>query len=207
MAFDGTVVLALAFVCDSYVCTTGLASIAVGLSIDATDGSVDLRTTASFADASLLRRSQNAFLASPADRTVVVVLAERVLRDALTQLTDVARRAIDEGTEIDADAGRRRLREVWLNHAIIGPSSKTLAVVARRAVAVVQALAWMRFRQDLALNLEIAKRRHHDEALEPNLLSIAQKQAFTEVLLLEDRWVEQLEARSKRLAEAHHLMR
>jgi hypothetical protein len=55
--FDGTIVFALAFVGDMNVRTAGLAGVAIGLSVDATDGGVDLGAAASFADAFTHRRS------------------------------------------------------------------------------------------------------------------------------------------------------
>ena len=132
---------------------------------------------------------------------------DRAVANALAQLADVSRSAVDERAQVQAHTGRRGLRDARVDDAIIRPSSEALTVVPGRAIAVVQALAWMCFRKDSALNLEVAKRRHHDEALEPRSLSVTDEQALTEVNVVEDRRVEQLEARTERLAEPHHLMR
>lgn len=203
---DRALVLTRAFMRHADMCAASLTAIAVRPSVDATDRGVDIEAAAALAHTFAIRGINIAVLADPADRTVVVVATDGMLRNALAQLADVPRRAIDQRTEVHTHAGRRRLRNARVgDYTVFGPSAEALAVVTGRAITVIDTLAWMRFRQDPALDLEIAERSHHHEALEERLFAVAEEQAFTEVDVIEDRRLEKLIASAERLAKLHPL--
>jgi hypothetical protein len=177
---DGTVVSALAFVRHPNVRAASLTSVAIGSSVDAAHWRVDVQTPAPFAHTFVLRASQDALLADPPYRAVVVTVANTVLRNALARLANVPGRAIDQRTQVDAHAWRRGLGDARV-HAIGRPNVKALAVVARGAVTVIVALAGLRFGQDSTVDLEIAKRCHRNKAIERGALAVAEEQAFTVV--------------------------
>ena len=146
---DRALVLTRAFMRHSNVCTASLAGIAIRPSVGTADRGVVLGAAAAFAHAQLVRgASEAAVLTDPAHGTIEVALTEGILRNALAQLADVPRRAIDQRTEVHTHAGRRRLRNARVgDDTVFGPSTEALAVVTGRAITVIDTLAWMRKRR------------------------------------------------------------
>jgi hypothetical protein len=118
MRFDRAIVFAFALVGHPDVGAASLAGIAVGPSVDTAHRCVDLGATTPFTHAFVLRASEDALLADPADRAIVIATAEGVLRDALTGLANVARSAIDERAQVHAHAWQGRLGRARV-HAVV----------------------------------------------------------------------------------------
>jgi len=135
---------------------------------------------------------------------------DRAVGFALAGLTDIARATIDERAQVRANTGRRpgRVRNHSVGRPGLGPRlRRPLAVVTGRAVAIIETLAWMRFRQDSAEDLQVSKRSRRRKALEAGLFAVTSKESVTPVGIAEHRRIEQPEARGEPLPEAHHLVR
>jgi hypothetical protein len=75
VGLDRTVVFAFAFIRHAHVSASGLTLIAKGSPVDTAHRSIDFRAAAPFADALVLRASQDAFLANPAHGAIGILVA------------------------------------------------------------------------------------------------------------------------------------
>jgi hypothetical protein len=203
------IVFALTCVSDLDMGAPRLACIAVGSSVDSADRCIDLRARAGLTDTLVpwgLEALEDSVLADPPNRALSIIFAPAVVGHALTELADVPRSAVDQGAQVHADTrprlgfGPRRID----NGA---PGVDRLAVLPRRTITIVEAFAWLRFREDATRETEIAKRGHERQTSQSCLLTVAEELALAGVLLIKHRRLEQPERCGERLAEDHHALR
>jgi len=205
----GAVVYAFSVVGDLDMGAPRFTCIAVGVSVDAADRGIDLRTGTRLTDAVVpwgLEALEDSVLADPPNRALSIVLAPAVVGHALTKLAHVSRSAVDQGAQVYTDTwprlglGPRRIDTG-------APGVDRLAIMPGRTITVIEAFTRLRLRKNSTREAEIAEGGHERQAPQQRLLAIAEQLALAVILLIEHRGLEQPERRGERLAEHHHLLR